>query len=246
LVIGNWRLGFGSGPVHDRRARRVTDRFTLARTPGEMKQGLKRALSHVFWIGGSPCAGKSSIAKILVDKYKLQYYECDHQFGKHQARVVPDRRPAFHQLSRMSWDEIWMRPVPVQVAAEFDIYREEFEMIVEDLLALPGSPPILAEGAALLPDCVVEVLMNRRQAIWITPTEGFQRTHYPRRPWIQEILRQCSEPQQAFQNWMDRDVAFAKQVAGRAAELGLALIKVDGMMTITETAAIAANFFELH
>jgi hypothetical protein len=210
-----------------------------------MKQGLKQALSHVFWIGGSPCAGKSSIAQILVDKYNLQYYQCDHQFDKHQARVVPDKHPVFHQLSGMSWDDIWMRPVPVQVAAEFEIYLEAFEMIVEDLLAMPGSPPVLAEGAALLPDCVAEVLMDRRQAIWIVPTEIFQRTHYPRRSWIHDILRQCTDPQQAFQNWMDRDVAFAKQVAGRTAELGLALINVDGTITIAETAAMVETFFEL-
>jgi hypothetical protein len=210
-----------------------------------MPEMLKEDLAHVIWMGGSPCAGKSSIAESLSSKYHLYFYRCDDHFQEHQSRIIPDKHPAFHTLTGLTWDQIWMRPVPIQVAAEIDIYREEFGMIVEDLLALPKSIPILAEGAALLPDCVSEILLNRRQAIWIVPTEPFQRTHYARRTWIHEILSQCRDPRQAFQNWMDRDVAFAKWVAERAAELELELITVNGALTIVQNTEIVEKHFQL-
>lgn len=35
--------------------------------------GLKQALSHVYWIGGSPCAGKTSIASKLVEDFQIVY-----------------------------------------------------------------------------------------------------------------------------------------------------------------------------
>jgi hypothetical protein len=86
----------------------------------------------------------------------------------------------------------------------------------------------------------------RKELEWLVPTEQFQRTHYPwRGAWVQGILGQCQDPAQALQNWMDRDVAFARWVMGGTAELGLASIEVDGSQTIAENAALVAERFEL-
>ncbi len=37
----------------------------------------------VYWIGGSPCSGKTSIASILSEKYGLFYYQADNYFDNH-------------------------------------------------------------------------------------------------------------------------------------------------------------------
>jgi len=44
---------------------------------------------------------------------------------------------------------------------------------------------------------------------------------------------------------MDRDVGFARQVAGRVKELGLRLIEVNGGHTIAENGEIVARYFKL-
>ena len=201
-------------------------------------------LAPMFWMGGSPCSGKSSIAELLSGRHELQYYQCDGAFAEHGRRVSALGQPTFHKLLSMTWDEIWTRPVDIQLREEIAIYREEFDMILDDLLALPSSPPILAEGAALLPDCVNDVLVNRNQAMWIVPSESFQREHYPDRGgWVQDILRQCADPDLAFRNWMDRDVAFARWVSRRTTELGLEMIEVDGKRTIADNAQAVARHF---
>jgi hypothetical protein len=47
----------------------------------------------------------------------------------------------------MDMDERWRdRPPSVMLATFHAFQGEGFEMIVEDLLALPTEPPILAEG----------------------------------------------------------------------------------------------------
>jgi len=195
-------------------------------------------------MGGSPCSGKSSIAKILSGRHELQYYQCDSAFDEHGRRVSALGQPTFHKLLSMTWDEIWTRPVDTQLREEIAIYREEFDMILDDLLALSKSLPILAEGTALLPDCVNDVLVNHNHAIWIVPSESFQREHYPNRgPWVQDILSHCADPDLAFRNWMDRDVAFARWVSRRTTELGLEMIEVNGKRTITDNAEAVARFF---
>jgi 2-phosphoglycerate kinase len=202
-------------------------------------------LAHVFWVGGSPCSGKSSIAEILADRHDLLIYKCDDAFWQHAKRVDPILQPTFHRLTQMTWNEVWMRPVEAQIADEFTCYREEFGMIVADLVALPRSRPIVAEGAALLPELVSSVLTERSRAVWVVPTEAFQRAHYTpeKRPFVNDILAHCEDPAQAFANWMDRDVGFAKQVAQQARTLGLDVLMVDGRHTVEQNAESVADAF---
>jgi len=132
------------------------------------------------------------------------------------------------------------------LAEAISVYREHLAMVVDDLLALPGPAPILVEGTCLLPGDVHALLSRPRQAIWLVPTEEFQRMHYARRgPWVQEVVNQCEQPEQAFQNWMDRDVAFARWVEQSAGELGLRVVTVDGKRTIADNAQMVARHFGL-
>jgi 2-phosphoglycerate kinase len=204
-------------------------------------------LARIFWVGGSPCAGKSSVAEMLAEAYGLHVYKCDDAFWEHAKRVDPVKQPTFHRLTQMTWDEIWMRPVKAQVADEFACYREEFAMILGDLLALPGSAPVIAEGAALLPELVSGLLHDRSRAVWAVPTELFQREHYTpeKRLFVNDILAHCQNPTQVFANWMDRDVEFARQAAEQARALDLKVLAVDGKRTIEQNAEIVAKWFGL-
>jgi adenylate kinase family enzyme len=214
---------------------------------GSTQSDIKQSLAHVLWMGGSPCSGKSSIAETLANRYGLTLYRCDDAFWEHMEHADPDRHPTLHKLNQTAWNEIWMRPVDVQIAEEMKCYYEEFDMLLDDLLEYPRSTPVLAEGAALLPDLVSGLLPDDRRAIWIVPTAAFQRAHYTpeQRPWVKDILKQCQDATQAFQNWMDRDAGFANQVSTRVRELGFRLIEVDGERTIEENTEMVADHFRL-
>jgi len=185
-------------------------------------------LVQIIWIGGSPCAGKSTLAATLARRYGLTHYSCDDALTAHLQRSDAATYPLLHQLAKRSWNEIWTRPVERQIREELAFYREEFPLILEDLAAFPPDTPIVAEGTALLPELVAPLLQGQRQALWIVPTASFQREHYERRPWINDILRQCADPGLAFDNWMRRDIGFADAVEESAGALGLPVIRVDG------------------
>lgn len=225
-----------------------------------MVNELKQKLAHVYWIGGSPCSGKSSIVDLLaastktstkLSHHSADVYHCDDYFDKHLKQTTAAEQPAFYRVRNMSWDDLWMRPVAEQVEHELAIYREQFWMIVDDLLALPNDRPILAEGAALLPEMVVEVLASPNQAFYVIPMPEFQWRTYEKRPWIHHILSECLDPEQAFKNWMERDVGFGAYVAETATSAKLStgvslnypVIYVDGSRTIAENAAQVASHF---
>lgn len=208
------------------------------------KEDASNPLARVIWIGGSPCAGKTTLAAALAQRYGLTHFSCDDALQAHLQRSWPATHPLLHALSAQSWNALWSRPVGQQIAEEFAFYREEFPLILEDLRALPGAG-IIAEGTALLPELVAPLLTDRRRGIWMLPTVAFQREHYARRPWIADILRQCADPTQAFDNWMRRDSGFADLVERDAAARGLATLRIDGTQAISAIDAMVSALLDL-
>ncbi|MBE0695698.1 MAG: hypothetical protein IH586_02135 [Anaerolineaceae bacterium] len=204
---------------------------------------ISKNLAHIYWVGGSPCSGKSSIATALAAKYGWEYYSCDDAFYRHWKMVNAEDQPVFTRVMRLDQEVLWMRPVEQQVREEIEIYREEFPFILADLQALPRTRPVIAEGAALMPELVLSYLTQKERYIAIVPAAAFQLEHYSRREWITEHLNACSDPQQAFRNWMERDIRFAIQVRARAEESGLRTIVVDGERTIDEIRADVERYF---
>ncbi len=72
---------------------------------------LQQELTHVYWLGGSPCAGKSSIADALAETHRLYLYRTDEAFFRHEKIVTPELQPILHKLTHYSAEELWMRPV---------------------------------------------------------------------------------------------------------------------------------------
>lgn len=206
-------------------------------------------LPSLYWIGGSPCAGKTTIASRLAEQRGWTLYNCDDAFYRHLQIITPADQPAYYRVTHLDCEDLWInRPVAQQVAEELEIYREEFPLILADLAHLPADRPILAEGAALLPELVAPLLgldsrrladsppdpIAPRRAVWIVPSEAFQRRHYSQREWWPSVVRNCSDPALAFDNWMARDAAFARTVRAQAEQRGLPVLVVDGRASLEE------------
>ena len=206
---------------------------------------LRDTLSQAYFLGGSPCSGKSTIAEALISQFGFQYYKVDDHDRAHLARCRPDRHPTMTRIKGMSWNQIWSRPVPVLVADELAYYQEEFEMILADLEAFAPHPPVLLEGAALLPELIAGLPVDPKRILYLVPTEPFQLHHYSQRPWIQHILKDCDDPDQAFRNWMQRDHQFGQEIFRQAESRGFRTIVVDGEMNLNEMVEQVSIFFNL-
>src|SRR5438876_107802 len=153
----------------------------------------QRWLEGVFWLGGSPCAGKSSISEVIARRFGLDVYRVDEAFESHAQRFDPLRHPALTKWSKSSWNQRWMQPVENLVQEVIACYREQFTLVLEDILSLPKRKSLLVEGTALLPVEVGSVLSRPSRAIWLIPSADFQRAHYSRRDWVRVILAKRSK-----------------------------------------------------
>jgi hypothetical protein len=195
-----------------------------------------RPLSHVYWLGGSACAGKTSVARLLAAAHGLTLYSCDDRFEEHRRRADPERHARFCRVAGMAPEALFSGTAEAQAAQLLAFYEDEIEMIFEDLAAIPE--PVLAEGAGLLP----ERIADPQRAVWLISSAAVRRSFYASRAaMVQELLARCPDPDQAFATWMERDTLVAAAIERAARERGLQVLTVDGSRSIEETAAEVAR-----
>lgn len=206
---------------------------------------MRRRLAHVRWLGGSSGAGKSTIATRFAEAHGLRLYRSDETLRRHVAVATPDRHPLATAFVGMSMDERWLdRPPGTMLDTFHGFHGELFEMIVDDLLALPTEPPILAEGFRLLPRLVAPLLRSpdgARQAAWLISTPTFRLAAFEARGTDWHGAQRTRDPGRAMRNLQERDGLFAARVADEASGLGLATIAVDGSISVEALSAQVAS-----
>lgn len=199
-----------------------------------MTAHLEYLFSNAYVLGGSPCSGKSTIAEMLVTEFGFHYYKADDHDQEHMRRADPKRQPVTCKFSQLTWDEIWSPPAEDQCRNELLSYRERFKFILDDLNQLEIGKPIVLEGAAFLPELIHQYPVKAEHVVFMIPRLQFQVHHYSQRPWIQSILKECHDPKQAFENWMQRDQLFGLEVIHQAKRFGYHVINVDGSIGVHE------------
>jgi hypothetical protein len=196
----------------------------------------REALTHVFWIGGPPDAGKSTAAGTAANALRASLYRQDGKEMNHLRRADSASHPhnahlhsLVSSLSEASLIEtLWLRDRPEAMARQARrVWEERIDFICDDLLKLPNDHPIVAEGPGLFPAVVVPLLTRPNQAVWLVPTEAFKReSHEQRRK--SEWRSQTSAPETAMANHIARDLILANQYREELAKRRLPWIEVDG------------------
>jgi 2-phosphoglycerate kinase len=183
---------------------------------------------HVYWIGGGPGAGKSTIACRLAERHGLYLYDTDDLMADHVGRTTPEQSPFLSQFAAMDMDERWANRSPATMLETFHWFRGEgFHLIVEDLLRLRGGKPVVAEGFRLLPDLVAPLLTEPHQAVWLLPTPEFRVAALESRGSTWTIAGRTSAPGRALANLAERDRLFTDRLDEQTARLGLHAIRLE-------------------
>ncbi|WP_025690929.1 hypothetical protein [Paenibacillus zanthoxyli] len=81
----------------------------------------------IYWIGGSACAGKSTIAKRYAEKHGLALYACDEHLDSHLKNIAARNQPAMYKISKMSYNEaFYLRTVQEQLEEYISFFKEDF------------------------------------------------------------------------------------------------------------------------
>ena len=186
------------------------------------------AKNNIFWIGGAPCCGKSTLADMLVQEFGFKYYKVDNHLDRYLDIGAKKGNKILKAMKNRSMDEHWLNDVDVQVEEEFAYYKYAQKIIDGDLRRQFGNKKVVVEGAAILPEYINKKGVNPDRYVCIVPTRTFQYNEFKNRGWVERYLGSCSDPEKAFDNWIERDSRFATIIREQAEEFGMNLITVDG------------------
>lgn len=205
----------------------------------------KEQLQHIYFIGGSPCSGKSTIAEMIAKTYNFYYFKVDDFLEKYMNQGKEKGREICVKQFELSIEETWMREPQLQCEEELIYYREIFDFILEDLADIKYKNGIITEGAAYLPELMQKYFIDKKHYVSITPTEEFQWHHYKQRPWVPYVLEGCKDKEKAFENWMKRDTLFGEYVNKQAKAMGYETFVTDGSIDSNTMFSEVCNLFGL-
>lgn len=194
-----------------------------------MRAGSSDDLRHVYWIGGSPAAGKSTLARRLADRYGLHLYVTDDVMREHSNRCGA---PHLDRFKAMTMDERWLTRSPRTMLETFPWFRgEAFHLVVDDLLSLPAGTRVVAEGFRLLPHLVAPLLADRCRAVWLLPTAEFREAAHETRGSTWTIPNLTSDPARTKANLDERDEMFTDRLTRETARLSLPSLRLHPGVT---------------
>ncbi|MFB9906246.1 hypothetical protein [Allokutzneria oryzae] len=207
-------------------------------------------MGTVLWIGGAQWAGKSTTARILVERFGLTAYHYDfHDSRGHYDRALADasRFPHRHAFAQADPDERWVRRSPVRMAAEcLRDFAERFEMVLDDLRALSCGRPLIAEGWGLRPELVSAKVSAPDEAVFLVPSEEFRQRQLRELDRARRLTAEVSDPVLAQANRVARDRLLADDVVRSARLCGFRVITVDGRVDAGGVADEVQEHFRRH
>lgn len=179
---------------------------------------------HVLWIGGPPASGKTAIATRIARRHGLRWYNADARTWEHRDRAIRQGIAAAIRWEAMTPEERWLTATPAEML-DLSLHRERGPMVVDDLLGLPRSPLVIAEGSTL-PAAAVQ---DRSRAVWLIPTPEFQRAR----------LEERGLPRGARELFL----LLADTIECEARERDVPILVVDGARGIDATVAAVERHF---
>jgi hypothetical protein len=202
--------------------------------------------SSVYWIGGAPGAGKSTIARRIAARCGLELYATDDVMADHARRSTAADAPYLERFKAMDMDERWLTRSPETMLETFHWFRGEgFPLIVEDLLRRPAGTPVVAEGFRLLPHLVMPLLEKVNHAVWLLPTPAFRDAALASRGADWDLPGRTSDPERARLNLSRRDRMFTDRLIGECERLGCRTVEMDVGVTEDEVTTRLIRLFGL-
>lgn len=204
------------------------------------------SIGRAFWIGGGQWAGKTTVARTIAERHRLVVYRHDFPAAHgHIDRAAAAEARAGKAITEFDPEWEFVQQAPEQMAAGvFAQFTERFDWALDDLRALDGPVPIVAEGWGLRPELVAGIGCADRMVVMVA-TEEFRQHQLATLPRAGKLGNTVSDPERGHRNRVERDRLVAEDAVKSAVAQGIAVVEVDGSRDAGQIADVVAKHFGL-
>ena len=105
---------------------------------------IKEYLKNVYFITGTPCAGKTTISRELAKRHNLLVYDIDEQYPNHRKISNAAFQPSMNKVFKDA-DEFFGRTVEEYKKWLLDNTREQLDFVLLDLIRLSQNQTVLCD-----------------------------------------------------------------------------------------------------
>ena len=170
-------------------------------------KSLKSQLTHVYFINGTAYAGKSTVCKMLADKYDMFHCVENYDLGNRIENTTVESHPNLHYFETMSsWEEFVTRDKYTYTKWMEDVALEITDLEIEYLLNLPKDRKVIVD-TNINHDVLSQISDRSRVAYMVTTPEISRDEFFNRmdseKQFLLGVIEKTDQPEKNLQNFKD-------------------------------------------
>ena len=166
---------------------------------------IKHYLKNVYFITGTAYAGKSTMVKMLADRYDMTF--CGENYHSLVSDIVaePDLQPDICYLQNLAdWRDFVTRPPEEYERWMFSVGREAAEFEVAELISISRENKVIVDTNIPL-DLLKEISDYNHVAVMLSPqsmsVERFFDRSDPDKLFLLNVIDSCDDPKAVMENY---------------------------------------------
>ncbi len=168
---------------------------------------IKESLKNVYFINGTAYAGKSTVCKMLAEKYNMIHCVENYDLGKVMDQTSIETHPNIHYFKTMSgWEEFVTRDKYTYAKWLDDTSKELTLLEVEYLLSLPKDRLVIVDTN--ITHDVLKLISDPKRVAYMVTTPEISRDEFFNRldkekQFLLSVIQNTDKPQENLDNFKD-------------------------------------------
>jgi len=200
---------------------------------------LKYNLQNVYFLVGTACGGKTTMAKALTKKYGFVHFNDNWNEENHkvwQSIIDEKYQPNSTKRKEIDWEDYFSRSVDEFLADKKDNHgtNENLEFSIMELVKLSSKNKVIADVWIEDFDFLLEISDQSRIACLIAPGELIIRDYYGREDHkdFTDCIKSLKEPEKKFETRNELFRIGSKEMTEKAAKHNLFTLVRDESSTV--------------
>lgn len=168
---------------------------------------LKHYLKNVYFINGTAYAGKSTICKMLADKYDMIHCEENYKFGDFLKLTTKETHPNMNYFNTMkNWEEFVTRTKEEYADWLDNTAKEQIEFEIVELLSISKDKKVIVDTN--IPHEVLERISDRSRVCYMVTTpeistnEWFNRMDREKQ-FLLDVIKNTDKPEENLKKYRE-------------------------------------------